>query len=126
MDLRRLTIPVAFIDAIKIMFALIKSKINKSLSASPKFVFLCIMKRDGAHQRILHRAMALVTTNFAQDMYAICKGGGGVNGRKGSAVARDRGENKTGGERCRARGAALFLRAGAPAHKKQIINQCAK
>lgn len=36
------------------------------------------------------------------------------------------GKIKQGGERRRARGAALFLRAGAPAHKKQIINQCAK
>jgi len=31
-------------------------KINNSLSANPqKFVFLCIMERDGAHRRVLHR-----------------------------------------------------------------------
>lgn len=57
------------------------------------------------------------------------RGGEGVErrGERGAQWLEIARKTKTGGERCRARAAALFLRAGAPhTKKKKIINQCAK
>lgn len=78
------------------------------------------MERDGAHRRVLHRAMALVTTNFARDTYAI-REGLIRRGERVGAVARDRVENKIGGERRRAPERGTLSSSGRIRHTKEKL-----